>query len=77
MDLGNIQDKALNTIRVKKIPVTIILVNGVQLKGLIFSYDRFVIIVNVNGIFQMVYKHAVSTIIPDQKKFELELKERR
>jgi len=56
------QDAFLNQIRREKIPVTIYLVNGFQIKGLIKGFDNFTAIVEQEGRQQMVYKHAISTI---------------
>jgi host factor-I protein len=58
------QDAFLNQIRREKIPVTIYLVNGFQIKGLIKGFDNFTAIVEQEGRQQMVYKHAISTIAP-------------
>ena len=60
----NLQDAFLNQIRREKIPVTIYLVNGFQIKGLIKGFDNFTAIVEQEGRQQMVYKHAISTIAP-------------
>lgn len=60
---NNIQDHYLNTLRREKIPVSIYLVNGVMLQGRIDSFDQFVLTLRSN-VNQMVYKHAVSTIVP-------------
>ncbi len=60
----NLQDNFLNQIRKENIPATIFLVNGYQIKGSIRSFDNFTILLDVDGKQQMVYKHAVSTIIP-------------
>jgi host factor-I protein len=60
----NMQDAFLNQIRREKIPVTIYLVNGFQIKGLIKGFDNFTAIVEQEGRQQMVYKHAISTIAP-------------
>jgi len=58
------QDAFLNQIRREKIPVTIYLVNGFQIKGVIKGFDNFTAIVEQEGRQQMVYKHAISTIAP-------------
>ena len=58
------QDAFLNQIRREKIPVTIYLVNGFQIKGLIKGFDNFTAIVEQDGRQQMVYKHAISTVAP-------------
>ena len=60
----NLQDNFLNQIRKENTPTTIFLVNGYQIKGSIRSFDNFTILLDVDGKQQMVYKHAVSTIIP-------------
>ncbi|HHU76766.1 MAG TPA: RNA chaperone Hfq [Firmicutes bacterium] len=60
----NLQDNFLNQIRKENIPATVFLVNGYQIKGTIRSFDNFTILLEVDGKQQMVYKHAVSTIIP-------------
>jgi host factor-I protein len=60
----NLQDSFLNQVRRDNITVTIYLVNGFQLKGLVKGFDNFTIILDSDGRQQMVYKHAISTIIP-------------
>lgn len=62
----NLQDKFLNQIRKDNILTTIFLVNGYQLRGLVKSFDNFTILLEVEGKQQMVYKHAVSTIVPNR-----------
>jgi len=59
----NLQDTFLNTLRKEHIPVAIFLVNGIKLQGQIDSFDQYVVILK-NAINQMVYKHAISTIVP-------------
>lgn len=58
-----LQEPFLNTLRKERIPVSIFLVNGIKLQGQIDSFDQFVIVLR-NTVNQMVYKHAVSTIVP-------------
>jgi len=58
-----LQDPFLNTLRKERTPVSIFLVNGIKLQGQIESFDQFVILLR-NSVNQMVYKHAVSTIVP-------------
>lgn len=58
-----IQDPFLNNARKEKVPVSIFLVNGIKLQGQIESFDQFVIFLK-NNVTQMVYKHAISTIVP-------------
>lgn len=60
----NLQDTFLNQVRKDNIPVTIYLVNGFQLKGLVRGFDNFTISIDTDGKQQLVYKHAVSTISP-------------
>ena len=59
----NLQDPFLNVLRREKIPVSIFLVNGIKLQGHIESFDQFVVLLK-NNISQMVYKHAISTMVP-------------
>ncbi len=59
----NLQDNFLNTLRKDHTPVSIFLVNGIKLQGKIDSFDQYVIMLK-NTISQMVYKHAISTIVP-------------
>jgi len=60
----NLQDNFLNQLRKENVLATIFLVNGYQIKGNIRSFDSFTILLDVDGKQQLVYKHAVSTIIP-------------
>ncbi len=60
----NLQDSFLNEVRKHKTQVTIFLMNGVRLVGLVEGFDNFTIILKVDGRQQMVYKHAISTIVP-------------
>lgn len=62
----NLQDSFLNQVRKESIPVTIYLVNGFQLKGIIRGFDNFTIILDSSGKQQLIYKHAVSTITPSR-----------
>jgi host factor-I protein len=61
---GNLQDGFLNQCRKENIPVTIYLVNGYQLKGHIKGFDNFTVVLENEGKQQLVYKHALSTIMP-------------
>jgi len=63
MTKGQLQDPFLNSLRKEKIPVSIYLVNGIKLQGVIESFDLFVVLLK-NTVSQMVYKHAISTIVP-------------
>jgi host factor-I protein len=58
-----LQDPFLNTLRREKVPVSIYLVNGIKLQGQVESFDQFVVLLK-NSVSQMVYKHAISTIVP-------------
>ena len=58
-----LQDPFLNTLRKEKVPVSIYLVNGIKLQGQIESFDQFVVLLR-NSVSQMVYKHAISTVVP-------------
>ena len=60
----NLQDNMLNQARKESLQVTIFLVNGFQLRGIIRSFDNFTILLEVEGKQQLIYKHAVSTVIP-------------
>ncbi len=62
---NNLQDLYLNILRKEKIPVVIYLTNGARLKGLIKGFDNFVILVKQDKQ-QLIYKHAISTIIPEK-----------
>ena len=58
-----LQDPFLNILRKERIPVSVYLVNGIKLQGQIESFDSFVVLLR-NSISQMIYKHAISTIVP-------------
>ena len=62
----NLQDAFLNYIRREKIPVTLFLMNGFQLRGVVRSFDSFVVLIDADGRQQMIYKHAISTIVPER-----------
>lgn len=59
----SLQDPFLNALRKERIPVSIFLVNGIKLHGQIESFDQFVVLLK-NTVSQMVYKHAISTVVP-------------
>jgi host factor-I protein len=61
---GNLQDAFLNLLRKNKIPVTMFLVKGVKLQGIVTWFDNFSILLRRDGQSQLVYKHAISTIVP-------------
>ena len=60
----NLQDAFLNYIQREKIPVTLFLMNGFQLRGVVRSFDSFVVLIAADGRQQMIYKHAISTVAP-------------
>ena len=60
----NLQDTFLNSVRKSKNPVTLFLVNGVKLQGVITWFDNFSVLLRREGTVQLVYKHAISTIMP-------------
>ena len=60
-----LQDPFLNTLRKDRVPVAIYLVNGIKLQGQVESFDQFVILLK-NSVNQLVYKHAISTIVPSR-----------
>ncbi len=65
-DRQNLQDAFLNHVRKTKVPVTIFLINGVKLQGVITWFDNFCVLLRRDGQSQLVYKHAISTIMPSQ-----------
>ena len=60
----NLQDVFLNSVRKTKTPLTIFLVNGVKLQGVVPWFDNFCVLLRRDGQIQLVYKHAISTIMP-------------
>ena len=60
-----LQEPFLNALRREKVPVSVYLVNGIKLQGQIDSFDQFVVLLK-NSVSQMVYKHAISTIVPSR-----------
>ena len=62
----NLQDTFLNFVRKNKIPLTIFLINGVKLQGFVTWFDNFCVLLRRDGHSQLVYKHAISTIMPGQ-----------
>ena len=63
-DTVNLQDAILNEVRRERIPVTLCLMNGFQLRGIITGFDSFVVVLVTDGKQQMIYKHAISTLAP-------------
>ena len=62
----NLQDTFLNAVRRSKTPLTIFLVNGVKLQGVVTWFDNFCVLLRRDGQSQLVYKHAISTVMPSQ-----------
>lgn len=65
-DKQNLQDVFLNSVRKSKTPVTVFLINGVKLQGVITWFDNFCVLLRRDGQSQLVYKHAISTVMPSQ-----------
>ena len=63
-DTVNLQDAILREVRRDKVPVTLFLMNGFQLRGVITGFDSFVVVLVSDGKQQMIYKHAISTLVP-------------
>ena len=63
-DTFNLQDAILNEVRKERVPVTLFLMNGFQLRGIITGFDSFVVVLVSDGKQQMIYKHAISTLVP-------------
>ena len=61
----SLQEPFLNALRKERVPVSIYLVNGIKLQGQIESFDQFVIVLR-NAVSQMIYKHAISTVVPSR-----------
>jgi host factor-I protein len=68
----NLQDVFLNQVRKDKIPVTIFLTNGFQFKGIVKGFDQYIVILDSDGKQNVVYKHAISTIVPAKEVSILE-----
>ena len=64
MDNINLQDAILSEVRRDRVPVTLFLMNGFQLRGVITGFDSFVVVLVSDGKQQMIYKHAISTLAP-------------
>ena len=63
-DTINLQEAILNEVRRQSVPVTLFLMNGFQLRGVITGFDNFVVVLVSDGKQQMIYKHAISTLAP-------------
>ncbi|MDR1321339.1 MAG: RNA chaperone Hfq [Gracilibacteraceae bacterium] len=62
----NLQDSFLNQLRKENVPVTIYLVNGFQLKGLVRAFDNYTVFLEFDGKQQLIFKHAISTVMPNR-----------
>ena len=62
----NLQDLILNEVRKEHVPVTLFLMNGFQMKGIVTGFDSFIVVRSSEGKQQMIYKHAISTLVPLQ-----------
>ena len=60
----NLQDIFLNRSRTEKFPVTVFLMNGFQMRGIVKGFDSFTVVLDTEGKQQLIYKHAISTIVP-------------
>ena len=67
LDKQNLQDTFLNQVRKTKTPVTVFLINGVKLQGVVTWFDSFCVLLRREGQSQLIYKHAISTIMPSQE----------
>ena len=63
-DIINLQDAILSEVRRDRVPVTLFLMNGFQPRGVITGFDSFVVVLVTDGKQQMIYKHAISTLVP-------------
>lgn len=64
--ITNLQDVILNQVRKDHIPINVFLVNGFQLKGIVKGFDNYTLVLETDGKQQLVYKHAISTLIPQK-----------
>ncbi len=62
----NIQDTVLEQLRREKMPVTVFLMKGVPLKGIVKDFDAYMVVIDMDGRLQMIFKHAISTVIPSR-----------
>ena len=63
-EITNLQEAILNEVCKERIPVTLFLMNGFQLRGIVTGFDSFVVVLVTEGKQQMIYKHAISTLVP-------------
>ena len=66
MDKNNLQEVFLNHVRKKKTPVVVFLMNGIKLQGIVTWFDNFSVLLKKDQTSQLVYKHAISTIMPSE-----------
>ena len=64
MDKKNLQDSFLNRARAERVPVTLFLMNGFQLRGVLRAFDSYTVVIDSDGKQQLIFKHAISTIAP-------------
>ena len=64
----NLQDTFLNRARAEKVPVTLFLMNGFQLRGVLRAFDSFTVVLDSDGRQQLIYKHAISTLAPSRSR---------
>ncbi len=72
----NYQDIFLNKVRQERVPLTVFLTNGFQMRGILRGFDHFVILLDCDGKQEMIYKHAVSTMVPSRHLDLFRTKER-
>ncbi|MBF0415265.1 MAG: RNA chaperone Hfq [Magnetococcales bacterium] len=63
--IHSVQDPFLNTLRKEKVPVTVFLINGIKLQGVVTSFDNYCLLLK-NSVTQLVFKHAISTVMPSR-----------
>ena len=66
MDKKNLQDSFLNRARAERVPVTMFLMNGFQLRGVLRAFDSYTVVLDSDGKQQLIFKHAISTIAPSR-----------
>ena len=66
MDKKNLQDSFLNRARAARVPVTMVLMNGFQLRGVLRAFDSYTVVLDSDGKQQLIFKHAISTIAPSR-----------
>ena len=66
MDKKNLQDSFLNRARAERVPVTMFLMNGFQLRGVLHAFDSYTVVLDSDGKQQLIFKHAISTIAPSR-----------